>query len=427
MGFWSNLFKQDKDNKGTKEMHYMEMLNGYTPIFSSFGNDIYASDIVNQAISIIAGEIGKTTPQHIVRQNGNISINKNSNIQKVMKYPNPFMTQSEFLEKVIYLLFKNYNSFIYTQYDDFGNLRGLYPLNPSQVDFKEYQNGTFISFHFDNGMDELTVPTVRIVHLKYHFSENEYMGGDKFGNPDHRGLLFNLNINNNLMQSLEKSINSSYSINGVVKYNSMLNDESVRKDIARLEENLKNSKSGILPLDLKGEYIPINRDVKLIDKDTLEFIDSLILRHYKVSLPILSGDFTKQQYEAFFQICIEPLCKEFSEAFTKTLLTRREIEFGNEIIFYTNKLVFMTMNEQLEAANLLTTVGAATKNEIRAIFGYAPLEDENEGNKIVQSLNYANVNIVDQYQLKENTTQKSDVDKNNKKEGGEEDEQELDN
>ena len=152
----------------------------------------------------------------------------------------------------------------------------------------------------------------------------------------------------------------------------------------------------------------------------------MLLRHYKVSLPILSGDFTKQQYEAFFQICIEPLCKEFSEAFTKTLLTRREIEFGNEIIFYTNKLVFMTMNEQLEAANLLTTVGAATKNEIRAIFGYTPLEDENEGNKIVQSLNYANVNIVDQYQLKENTTQKSDVDKNNK-EGGEEDEQELDN
>lgn len=421
MGFWNNLFNKDKDNTN-KEMHYLEMLNGYTPIYSSFGNDVYASDIVTQAISIISSEMGKTSPQHIIRKSGNISINKNSDIQKVLQCPNPFMTQSEFLQKIIYLLFKNYNSFIYTSYDENGNLKGLYPLNPSQVEFKEYQNGVFISFHFNNGMEDVTIPVNRVIHLKYHFSENEYMGGDKFGNPDHRGLLFNLNLNNNLMKSLEKSINSSYSITGVVKYNSMLDDKNIKKNIEVIEDNLLNSKSGILPIDLKGEYIPISRDIKLIEKDTLEFLDSLILRHYKVSLPILTGDFTKQQYEAFFQICIEPLCKEFSEAFTKTLLTKREIEFGNEIIFYTNKLIFMTMSEQLEAANLLTTIGAATKNEIRDIFGYGPLADAKEGNKIVQSLNYANTQIVDAYQLKENTTPNGDVDKQETKKEGEDNE-----
>ena len=126
----------------------------------------------------------------------------------------------------------------------------------------------------------------------------------------------------------------------------------------------------------------------------------MILRHFKVSLPILQGDYTKAQYESFYQNCIEPLSNSFSEAFTKTLFTEREKEFGNQIKFYANKLLFMTVGESLEFANLGVSAGIATKNEIRDIFGYPPLSDEEEGNKIIQSLNYANTKIVDTYQLK---------------------------
>ena len=43
-----NKFKKEKENKT-----YAKMLNGFTPIFSQFGKDIYASDVVQQAISCI--------------------------------------------------------------------------------------------------------------------------------------------------------------------------------------------------------------------------------------------------------------------------------------------------------------------------------------------------------------------------------------
>ena len=42
-----NKFKKPKNDN----MKYAEMLNGYIPIFSQFGQDIYASDVVQQAIS----------------------------------------------------------------------------------------------------------------------------------------------------------------------------------------------------------------------------------------------------------------------------------------------------------------------------------------------------------------------------------------
>lgn len=46
-------------------MKYAEMLNGYIPIFSQFGQDIYASDVVQQAISCLVTELTKVNPFHI--------------------------------------------------------------------------------------------------------------------------------------------------------------------------------------------------------------------------------------------------------------------------------------------------------------------------------------------------------------------------
>ena len=54
-----DLFKKKDKNKDNKI--YAEMLNGNTPIFSQFGTNIYASDVVQQAINCIVTEIKKLT------------------------------------------------------------------------------------------------------------------------------------------------------------------------------------------------------------------------------------------------------------------------------------------------------------------------------------------------------------------------------
>ena len=51
--------------KTIQNMKYAKMMNGYTPVFSQFGNDVYASDIVQNAISIICNDMSKLLPKHI--------------------------------------------------------------------------------------------------------------------------------------------------------------------------------------------------------------------------------------------------------------------------------------------------------------------------------------------------------------------------
>lgn len=396
-----DLFKK-KQNK--TEYKLAKALDGSAPLFSQFGNSIYASDVVQQAINCIVQEIKKLRPEHI-REDGTDVIPVNGDLQAVLNNPNPLMTTSDFLEKITWLLFLNYNAFIVPTYyewrDKNGTLRrkydGLYPIQPSQVDFiEDASNQLFVKLRFNNGEDFI-VKYSDIIHIKYRYSVNQYMGGNAQGQPDNDALLKTLNINHQLLQGVSSAMKSSFAINGVVKYNTMLDEGKTEAALKDLESKLKKSESGFLPLDLKAEYIPIKKELQLVNNDTLRFIDEKILRHFGVPLPILTGDYTKQQYEAFYQKTLEPLIISFSQAFTKTLFTDKERAFNNQIKFYPKDLIFMSIDQTLEMIRLLGDSGALYQNEARTALGLRPLK-ELEGVRM-QSLNYVSVEIANKYQL----------------------------
>ena len=167
--------------------------------------------------------------------------------------------------------------------------------------------------------------------------------------------------------------------------------------LAEFNKQLENNKNGIMGIDNKAEYIPIERKIQAIDPETLKFIDSRILRNYGVSLAILSGDYTKAQYQAFYQKKLEPLIIAISQAFTKCLFTQREKDIGHEVIYLPQALIFMDTTQVIEAVRILGDAGDLYENEKRVAFGLEPLE-ELRGVRM-QSLNYVNVEHAREYQL----------------------------
>ena len=375
------------------------------PFYTQFGTNIYASDVVQQALKCIVDEMKKLNPMH-VRYKGNDPVPVRGNVQDVLSNPNDLMTTSEFLEKICWLLLMNYNAFViptyYTWVDDKTGVErryyeSLYPICPSQVDFIEDASGRlFVTFMFWNGY-ETTVPYDDIIHIRYNYSVSQYMGGNEFGQPDHRALLDTLELNRNILQGIAKSMNASYAINGIVKYNTLLDDGKTEAALKELERKLKNSESGFLPIDLKAEFTPLERKTALVDQPTLEFIDSKILRNWGVPLDILTGDFNKEQYEAFYQKTLEPLIIAISQAFTKKLFTQREKAFGNKIELYPKALIFMTVSQTLEMINTLAPTGGLFENEKRVALGLQPLP-ELEGKRFM-SLNWIDAENASQYQV----------------------------
>lgn len=404
MEWFDKLFR-----RGPKNRKFAPTFDGFMPIYSQFGTNIYASDVVQQALKCIVDEMKKLNPTH-VRYKDNDPVPVKSTIQDVLDDPNPIMTTSEFLEKTIWMLMLNYNAFIiptyYTWIDDKTGAErryyeALYPINPTQVDFIEDANGRlFVKFWFWNGYNT-TIPYDDVIHIRYNFSINQYMGGNEMGQPDHQALLGTLELNNNLLQGVAKAMNASYAINGIVKYNTLLDDGKTEAALKELENKLRNSESGFLPLDLKAEFTPLERKTAIVDEDTLKFIDEKILRNWGVPLPILTGDYTKDQYEAFYQKTLEPLIKAISQAFTKKMFTKRERAFGNKIELYPKELIFMTVSQTIETINTLAPTGGLFENEKRVMLGLRPLP-ELEGKRFM-SLNWIDANNASQYQVgKEN-------------------------
>ena len=392
---------------------YAQMLNGRMPIYSSFGTSIYASDVVQQACFCIVQEVKKLSPQH-VRRNGQDVSPVSGRIQSVLDMPNDVMTTSDMLERIAWALLLNYNAFIVPVRDKTGALSALWPVIPSRVTFIEDAGGRLaVSLEFDDGT-ETTVFYSDLIHVKHHYFANDYLGGDANGMPDNNAILETVELNHELMQGIMHGVKSSYAINGIIKYNTMLDDGTMERNINALTERLQSNDSGFMGLDIKGDYVQLSRDIKLVDKDTLAFIDGKILRHFGVSLPILTGDYTPEQLAAFYQKTIEPIVVALAQAFTKGIFSRTEIGHNNAIEFYPEELIFMSTSQKLEMVRLLGDSGALYENEKRRVFGLRPLPEL--VGKRVQSLNYVDTDIAHEYQLTAEKEKEAEPDAQEEKE-----------
>lgn len=395
-----------------KETRWASTLNGYAPIYSQFGTNIYASDVVQQALRCIVSEMMKLKPQHIRTENDDPVPIMNSTVQDVLRNPNPLMTTAEFLEKITWLLLLNYNAFVIPIYYTWQDKRSgaerryyeaLYPINPANVDFIEDAAGRlFVTFTFRNG-SETTMPYDDVIHIRYNYSVSDYMGGDETGQPDNKPLLSTLQLNAELLKGVAKAMKSSYAVNGIVKYNTMMDEEKMKTALAEFENKINNSESGFLGIDFKQEFTPIEKRIALIDEPTLKFIDEKILRNFGVPLAILTGDFTKEQYNAFYQKTLEPIIIAVSQAFTKKLFTRREQAFGNRVELYPEDLIFMNTDQTIEMVTLLSNTGALYENEKRVFFGLRPLPELT--GKRYTSLNWIDANNANAYQIGKKKTQ----------------------
>lgn len=399
---WLSKIKSALSGKG-KGLNYADVMSGRTPIYSAFGRDIYASDVVTQATQCVTNEIMKLAPVHVISHGTDIvPAPAGDPLQRVLNNPNHYMTTADFLSKVMYTYFSKSNSWVIPTYrvDSLGRrtYTGLYPVDPTLVTWYEDPEGTLlVELQFNRpDFDKILLPYSDVIHLRRNYGAAEYMGGGVDGLPDDRALLTTLEINHQMLGGISKAMKASQSINGIVKYGSILSREKNQAAIQEFEQKVRESLSGFVGLDLQDEFIPIKRDIKLVDADTLKFIDEKILRNIGVPLPILTGDYSKEQYEAFYQKTIETIILIFSQGFNRVLFTPTQESYGHKIQFFAKELIFMSIDQKINMINLLAPTGAMFENEKRVAFGMHPLEELS--GKRYMSLNWIDATQANEYQ-----------------------------
>lgn len=369
-------------------------------LFQDFGDNINASDIVKICIDRIATHSAKLKPRYVKTEDDKTVQEKKGSIAYLLKFqPNPLMTPFDFIYKIVTLLYLNNNAFVYPVYDsETYELKELWPIKPNSVEVLKDESGAlFLRFYFSDQKSFL-LPYESVIHLRRFYGTNDIFGGSG-AVSDHAALLKTIKINDSVLQGLDNAIRTSFQIKGLLKINGILSEKDKNQQKKEFDEALKASASegsSIVPVDLKSEYVPLNTDPKLVDSQTLSFLQKKIITYFGVSEAIFDNKYDENEYNAFYEGVIEGIAIALSEAFSKALLTRGQLEKGEQIIFYSERLQYASWNTKVLAIEKLMGLGILSLNESRALLGFEPIEG---GSRRLQSLNYVDADKASEYQL----------------------------
>ena len=381
-----------------------------------FGTNIYKSDVVKVCIDRVASHCSKLKMRYVKDLGNGNQAEKKGDISFVLKHrPNEVMTPSQFIYKVVSLLMLNENAFVYPLYDkNTYELKGIYPLKPIIVEPAiDNIGGLFLKFYFEDGTNYL-LPYENVIHLKRFYTGHDIFGGNG-SNGDHEAILKTVEMNDALLQGVQRAMFSSFQIKGLLKINGMLKESDKQKQIDEfnrmLEASIKND-SAIVPVDGKAEYVPLSSDPKLVNTDTLKFTQSKILDYFGVSLEIYSNNYNENQFNAFYESVIEPIAIQLSELFSNGLLTDNQLKNGEQIIFFSERLQYASWTTKVGAIEKLMGLGIMSLNESRALLGLEPVEG---GDKRLQSLNYVDASKANLYQVNQEDSSKVKEDNKDEK------------
>ena len=394
-----NMFSRifGKQKQPPQNLTQLRMLNGYSNEYTPFSGAAYDDATVRSCVDTIARHASKLNPRHIVKKEGKVMRVLDDRLNYLLSVqPNPLMTSAEFIEKLVNQYFTTNNLFVYIQRDMMADVVALWPLDFSQVSLYEDSRGViYAKFTFGIGL-QTTVPYEDIVHIRRHYNRDEM-----FGDPEARMLKEDLTLLKAVKASIVNVVKNYGRLRGIVKFVQTLRPEDMKRHfeefVGNFVSDVKNG-SGIAPMDNTSDYKELHVDNTTFDAAQMSLARDNIYKYFGVSEKLINGTYDESDFIAFYESVIEPLAVKLSQGFTVALFTKREQGFGNEVMFETNRLNYISVASKINIAKQLLPAGILTINDARELFGYAPVPD---GDERIVSLNYIKASDQSKYQTGE--------------------------
>lgn len=402
-----NLFKSKIEGKVSEDTNFqiLKMLNSYTPFFMSDISNIYDNLLIRSCIDTVAKQGAKLK----AKVKG-----PNSTYKKRLEYllvhrPNKFMSAYDFLYKVISMYLTNNNAFVFINYDYETQIEGLYPIPYSQIEFLEYKKELYCKFFFKSGTSPVILPYEDLIHLRRHFNQEDITGSGQ--NEVLRPVL---SLFKSVIEGFVNSVRATSVLRGYLKYTGNISQKTLNEYKQGFVDSYMNiaNADGIGALDSKAEFHELKITPYTIDSKNQELANKQIYTYYGVSQEILTGKYSEEQYNAFYNSTIEPIAIQFSNEFTNKLFSEKEIQNGREIVFSSLRLIFANNTTKANIIKEMMPLGVFSFNDARNLYELDPVDD---GDKRLISLNYVNALKADEYQGVEDNKKDTKKDEENDK------------
>lgn len=369
MSLLDKIFRPDKAKKSEEALKnarvLFETLTGYKPVFTTWGGEIYESELVRASIDARARHISKLKFQ--------VEGTANEPLQAKLRLgPNQFSTWSQVLYRTSSILDVYNTAFLCPVFDERMIITGIIPVLPTRCTLIEYEGKIWLRYQFSNRQYAAVEFEKCGILTKYQL-KNDFFGEKNGALKETMQLI---HIQN---QGIEEGVKNSATFRFMATLNNFSNDDDLTKERKRFTDlNLSTeSESGGFLL-FPNTYKDVKQiDVRpyAIDADQMEQIRENVFNYFGVNEKILQNSATPEDLEAFYDGAIEPFAIQSSEVMTKMLFSERERAFGSRAILNANRLQYMSVSQKVQMAKELGDRGALMVDEIRELFNYEPLPD----------------------------------------------------
>ena len=338
-----------------------KLLNGYTPVWHSWGGEIYESELVRAAIDARARHISKLA----ITTQGTA---KPSLQNKLRLGPNEWQTWGQFLYRLSTILDVQTTALIVPVIDRGGDTTGIYPVLPDKAELVEFRGDPWVRFQFRHGL------TAAVELEKVGIMTRFQYRNDFFGEGN-RALHPTMELTNLQRQGIEEGVKNSASFRFMATLSNFSNERDLANEAKRFSEiNLKQSGGVLLWPNTYKDIKQIDSKPFVVDADQMKLIQTSVSNYFGVSEDILQNKAIGDAWSAFYEGAVEPFAIQLSDVLTRMLFSQRERELGAGVMATANRLQYMSNTDKLNVSSQLLDRGILSINDVREIWNLPPVD-----------------------------------------------------
>lgn len=359
-----DIFLKNRPKVDQEKIQAFKMLNGYEPKFTTWGGEIYESELIRAAINARA--------IHVSKLKFNITGSAKPALQtKLAKGPNQYQTWSQFLYRVSTILDIHNTAFLVPIYDQYGEVSGMFCPLPHKTEIVQYGNKPYLRYEFGWGEKaSIEVENCGIL-TKFQYKS------DFFGESNH-ALFPTMDLIHIQNQGIQEGVKSAATYRFYAQVNNFSKTEDLAKERKRFsEENFSKEAQGGGLLLFPNTYSNINQvksEPFVVDADEMKLIKESIYQYFMVNEDVLMNKAYGDAWLAFYEGAIEPFAIQFSEVVTKMLFTFREQGNGNMVALTANRMMYLANKDKLNVSSDLLDRGVISLNDVREMWNLPPVE-----------------------------------------------------
>ena len=379
MGAFDFLFKRPKLKAEVNG--YFQMLDGYTPIFTSFDGGVYEMEQTRACIHSFANHCSKLLPS--------IQGPDLRGLTTMLRdKPNPFMTTAQFVYKAATLYDAKNTCIIVPLLDERDRLVGYYPVNPSQTEIVDVKGEPWLRYTFANGK-KAAIELARCGLISKYLYNSDLFG------EDNRALLPTLQLLSTQNQGIEEGIKNSASIRFMATVGNLTKKEDMRNERKNwVADNLGPDAGGLALFPHNYTNVQqIQSQARIVDPEQMKLIEGRVYTYFGTNEKILRNEASGDDWSAYYEGKIEPFALQLSLAMTCMTFTEQERTRKNAIVWSANRLQYMTNNEKLQVSSQMFDRGLMSTNMIMDIWNLPHVPD---GDKRYIRKEYIEISQLDQ-------------------------------